>query len=109
MTTRTAALEGFRATEVCRLAGITYRQLDYWARQGYVTPSVRKAAGSGTNRLYSLEDLDHVRALAKLRALGLPLQVADNPETLEELLAELLSQAQESEEAHAPEADRRAP
>ena len=44
---------GFGGPEVCRIVGITYRQLDYWARTGLVEPSVRGATGSGTQRLYS--------------------------------------------------------
>ena len=48
-----AEAEGYRVPEVCRTIGITYRQLDYWARTGLVTPSIREAGGSGTQRLYS--------------------------------------------------------
>jgi len=43
--------EGYRVPEVCRVVGITYRQLDYWARTGLVNPSIREAGGSGTRRL----------------------------------------------------------
>ena len=49
--------EGYRVPEVCKLVGISYRQLDYWARTGLVTPSIREAGGSGTQRLYSFQDL----------------------------------------------------
>ena len=49
--------QGFRAPEAKRIAGITYRQLDYWTRTGLVTPSVKDAHGSGTQRLYSFQDL----------------------------------------------------
>lgn len=47
----------YRAPQVCNLTGITYRQLDYWARTGLVKPSISRAFGSGTHRLYSFEDL----------------------------------------------------
>ena len=49
--------QGFRVPEVCRIVGITYRQLDYWARTELVAPSIRDASGSGTQRLYSFQDL----------------------------------------------------
>src|SRR4029453_8989307 len=44
---------GYRGVMACHAAGISYRQLDYWARTGLVVPSVRDASGSGTPRLYS--------------------------------------------------------
>jgi hypothetical protein len=47
-----APREGYRGPAVCRIVGITYRQLDYWARTGLVEPSLRRAEGSGTQRLY---------------------------------------------------------
>ena len=42
---------GYRGPTACSAAGITYRQLDYWARTGLVEPSVRAAHGSGSQRL----------------------------------------------------------
>ena len=48
---------GYRGPTACAAAGITYRQLDYWARTGLVEPSVRPAYGSGTQRLYSFRDV----------------------------------------------------
>ncbi|MED5527073.1 MAG: MerR family transcriptional regulator, partial [Actinomycetota bacterium] len=48
---------GYRGPVACAAAGITYRQLDYWARTGLVAPTVRGAAGSGTQRLYSFRDI----------------------------------------------------
>ncbi|MET1036819.1 MAG: MerR family transcriptional regulator, partial [Aeromicrobium sp.] len=48
---------GFRGPTACSAAGITYRQLDYWARTGLVEPTVRSATGSGTQRLYSFKDI----------------------------------------------------
>ena len=46
-------LVGYRGPAACQIAGITYRQLDYWARTGLVAPSIRSAHGSGSLRLYS--------------------------------------------------------
>ncbi|MEO7745026.1 MAG: MerR family transcriptional regulator, partial [Actinomycetota bacterium] len=43
---------GYRGVTACAAAGITYRQLDYWARTGLVEPTVRGASGSGSQRLY---------------------------------------------------------
>src|SRR5690349_10282474 len=69
-----AESEGYRVPEVCRVIGITYRQLDYWARTGLVTPSVREAGGSGTQRLYSFQDLVQLRVIRKLIDTGVSLQ-----------------------------------
>jgi DNA-binding transcriptional MerR regulator len=66
--------EGYRVPEVCRVVGISYRQLDYWARTGLVTPSVRDAGGSGTQRLYSFQDLVQLRVIKKLIDVGVSLQ-----------------------------------
>ena len=54
--------------------GITYRQLDYWARTGLVTPSVQPAQGSGSQRLYSFEDLVDLKLINKLLEAGVSLQ-----------------------------------
>ena len=56
------------------MVGISYRQLDYWARTGLVTPSVREAGGSGTQRLYSFQDLVQLRVMKKLLDAGVSLQ-----------------------------------
>jgi hypothetical protein len=48
---------GYRGPTACNAAGITYRQLDYWARTGLVEPTVRGATGSGTQRLYSFREI----------------------------------------------------
>ena len=66
--------EGYRVPEVCRIVGISYRQLDYWARTGLVTPSVRDAGGSGTQRLYSFQDLVQLKVIKKLLDTGVSLQ-----------------------------------
>src|SRR5205809_7755326 len=69
-----AESDGYRVPDVCKLVGISYRQLDYWARTGLVTPSVREAGGSGTQRLYSFQDLVQLRVIKKLIDTGISLQ-----------------------------------
>lgn len=65
---------GFRGPVACNLAGITYRQLDYWARTGLVNPEIRGAEGSGTQRLYSFRDLLMLKVVKKLLDAGISLQ-----------------------------------
>ena len=66
--------EGYRGRAVCKIVGITYRQLDYWARTGLVNPSVRQAEGSGTQRLYSFDDVVQLRVVKRLVDTGVSLQ-----------------------------------
>ncbi|SBW23058.1 regulatory protein MerR [Candidatus Protofrankia californiensis] len=65
---------GYRGPTACAAAGITYRQLDYWARTGLVVPSVRGATGSGSQRLYSFRDVLVLRVVRKLLEAGVSLQ-----------------------------------
>ena len=65
---------GFRGPVACNPAGITYRQLDYWARTGLVSPEIRGAEGSGTQRLYSFRDLLMLKVVKKLQDAGISLQ-----------------------------------
>ncbi len=65
---------GFRGPVACSAAGITYRQLDYWARTGLVVPEVRSAEGSGTQRLYSFRDILILRVIKRLIDAGISLQ-----------------------------------
>ncbi|MDR1387824.1 MAG: MerR family transcriptional regulator [Propionibacteriaceae bacterium] len=65
---------GFRGPVACKAAGITYRQLDYWARTGLVVPEVRDATGSGTQRLYSFRDLLLLKVIRRLLDAGISLQ-----------------------------------
>jgi DNA-binding transcriptional MerR regulator len=69
-----ASEPGFRGPTVYKLVGITYRQLDYWARTGLVTPSVRAADGSGTQRLYSFTDVVELRIIKRLLDAGVSLR-----------------------------------
>ena len=64
---------GYRGPTACSAAGITYRQLDYWARTGLVEPSVREASGSGTQRLYSFRDILVLKIVKKLLDAGVSL------------------------------------
>ena len=66
--------EGYRGPTVCKIVGITYRQLDYWARTSLVEPSVRRASGSGTQRLYSFDDVVRLRVVKRLLDTGVSLQ-----------------------------------
>jgi DNA-binding transcriptional MerR regulator len=65
---------GYRGVAAMRAAGISYRQLDYWARTGLVVPSIRAAAGSGTQRLYSFRDLVVLKVVKSLLDAGVSLQ-----------------------------------
>ena len=65
---------GYRGPTACSVAGITYRQLDYWARTGLVTPTVRDASGSGTQRLYSFGDILVLKIVKRLLETGVSLQ-----------------------------------
>lgn len=67
-------IRGWRGTAACRVVGITYRQLDYWARTGLVEPSVRRASGSGSNRLYSFRDIIVLKVIKRLLDAGVSLQ-----------------------------------
>ncbi|MFY9913606.1 MAG: MerR family transcriptional regulator [Nocardioidaceae bacterium] len=65
---------GYRGPTACNAAGITYRQLDYWARTGLVEPTVRTAGGSGTQRLYSFRDVLLLKVIKRLLDAGVSLQ-----------------------------------
>lgn len=65
---------GYRGPTACKAAGITYRQLDYWARTGLVEPTVRGASGSGTQRLYSFRDILVLKVVKRLLDTGVSLQ-----------------------------------
>ena len=65
---------GYRGPTACRAAGITYRQLDYWARTGLVEPSIRGAKGSGSQRLYSFRDILVLKVVKRLLDTGVSLQ-----------------------------------
>jgi DNA-binding transcriptional MerR regulator len=68
--------EGFRGPQVCKIVGITYRQLDYWARTDLIRPSIADARGSGTQRRYSYRDLVELKVIKNLLDAGVSLQLA---------------------------------
>jgi DNA-binding transcriptional MerR regulator len=102
--------QGFRAPEAKRIAGITYRQLDYWTRTGLVTPSVKDAHGSGSQRLYSFQDLATLRVIKSLLDTGVSLQrvrvAVEYLQTMERRPhgVTLMSDGAGIYEAHSPEA-----
>ncbi|HEX6311835.1 MAG TPA: MerR family transcriptional regulator [Acidimicrobiia bacterium] len=68
--------EGYRGPQVCAVVGISYRQLDYWARTDLVRPSLADAHGSGTQRRYSYRDLVRLKVIKNLIDAGVKLQTA---------------------------------
>jgi DNA-binding transcriptional MerR regulator len=67
-------LVGYRGATACTAAGISYRQLDYWARTGLVEPSIRPAGGSGSTRLYGFRDILVLKIVKRLLDAGVSLQ-----------------------------------
>jgi DNA-binding transcriptional MerR regulator len=66
--------QGYRAPQVCKIVGITYRQLDYWARTDLLKPSLQTATGSGSQRLYSFGDIVQLRVIKRLLDAGMSLK-----------------------------------
>ncbi len=67
---------GYRGPQVCSIVGITYRQLDYWARTDLLNPSISEARGSGSQRRYSYPDLVQLKVIKRLLDSGVSLQAA---------------------------------
>jgi DNA-binding transcriptional MerR regulator len=89
-----SAEEGFRGPQVCAVVGITYRQLDYWARTDLLRPSISEARGSGTQRRYSYRDLVELKVIKQLLDAGVSLQSARRAiDTLRDCLGEDLASA----------------
>lgn len=65
---------GFSGRKTAEIVGISYRQLDYWARTDLVTPSLAEARGSGSRRLYSYRDLLELKVIKTLLDAGLKLE-----------------------------------
>ena len=74
--TPTGPVDGFRGAQVCAVVGITYRQLDYWARTDLLRPSITDASGSGSKRRYSYNDVVELKVIKRLLDAGLKLQQA---------------------------------
>ena len=68
--------EGYRGPQVCSIVGITYRQLDYWARTDLIRPSLADAQGSGSQRRYSYRDLVELKVIKSLLDAGVSLKQA---------------------------------
>jgi DNA-binding transcriptional MerR regulator len=75
MTSPSGADRGFSGKQAAEIVGITYRQLDYWARTELVTPSLATARGSGTRRRYSYQDLLELKVVKSLLDAGINLQL----------------------------------
>lgn len=65
---------GFRGAIAAQAAGISYRQLDYWARTDLVVPTIQDASGSGTQRLYGFRDILVLKLVKRLLDTGISLQ-----------------------------------
>ncbi len=61
---------GYRSPQVCSVVGISYRQLDYWDRTGLLGPSLQEASGSGSQRLYTFQDIVTLRVVKRLKDAG---------------------------------------
>lgn len=70
--------EGFSGKRAAEVVGITYRQLDYWARTDLVRPSLADAKGSGTRRCYSYRDLLELKVIKTLLDAGIRLESVRN-------------------------------
>ena len=66
--------QGFSGTKAAAVVGISYRQLDYWARTDLIRPSLADASGSGSRRLYSYRDLLELRVIKSLLDAGIKLE-----------------------------------
>lgn len=87
--TNTETTLGFRSPQVCKVVGITYRQLDYWDRSGLLGPSMQVASGSGTQRLYTFQDVVTLRVIKRLKDAGTSLhKIRSAFEQLEEQVGE---------------------
>jgi DNA-binding transcriptional MerR regulator len=85
---------GFRGPQVCKIVGISYRQLDYWARTDLIRPSIADARGSGSQRLYSYRDLVELKVIKHLLDAGISLRTARKAiEYLRQHLGEELASA----------------
>lgn len=65
---------GYSGTRAAKIVGISYRQLDYWARTGLIEPSHTPAAGSGSRRAYTYRDLLELRVIKSLLDAGIKLE-----------------------------------
>jgi DNA-binding transcriptional MerR regulator len=81
--------DGFSGKRAAEIVGITYRQLDYWARTDLIRPSLADATGSGTRRRYSYKDLLELKVIKRLLDAGIKLEsIREAFEYLRESLGE---------------------
>ena len=66
--------QGYTGPEVCKITGITYRQLDHWTTSSLIKASIRNLKGSGFHRIYSFQDIIQIKLVNKLREAGVSLQ-----------------------------------
>lgn len=74
MTNQGLEQDGFSGKKTAEIVGISYRQLDYWARTDLVRPSLADAAGSGSRRRYSYQDLLELKVIKTLLDAGIRLE-----------------------------------
>ncbi len=68
------AKQSFSGSQAAQIAGITYRQLDYWARTNLIRPSLSDAKGSGSRRSYEYRDLLELKVIKQLLDAGIKLE-----------------------------------
>ncbi|HEX4902107.1 MAG TPA: MerR family transcriptional regulator [Acidimicrobiales bacterium] len=86
--------EGFSGKRAAEIVGITYRQLDYWARTDLIRPSLADAVGSGSRRRYSYKDLLELKVIKRLLDAGIKLEsIREAFEYLRESLGEDVASA----------------
>jgi DNA-binding transcriptional MerR regulator len=68
------AKENFSTGEAVRITGVSFRNIDYWARTHFIVPSIAEARGTGTERKYSFSDLLALRVARELREAGVSTQ-----------------------------------
>lgn len=66
--------QGYTGPEVCKITGISYRQLDHWTTSNLIQASIRNLKGSGFHRIYSFQDIIQIKLVNKLREAGVSLQ-----------------------------------
>ena len=68
------ATAGFSTGDAVRISGVSFRNIDYWARTKFIVPSIAEAQGTGTERRYSFTDLLALRVARELREAGVSTQ-----------------------------------
>ena len=66
--------DSFSTGDAVRITGVSFRNIDYWARTKFIVPSIADANGTGTERKYSFSDLVALRVARELREAGVSTQ-----------------------------------